>query len=49
MAGSHVHSVPHEVETNGKEVEAGGEITYLDNCGVYMAASDILGNPTVDM
>lgn len=41
------HLGHHKMETNGQEGEAGCEITYLDNCGVYIAASAISGKPMV--
>lgn len=49
MASILGHLGHHKMETNGKEGEEECEITYLDNCGVYIAASGILGKPMVDM
>lgn len=44
-----MRSTAHGMEAKGREVEAGCEITSLDNGGVYVAASDIFGKPTVGM
>lgn len=41
--------VAHKVWTDGKEVEVGCKITYIDSSGVYMAADDISGKPTVNI